>query len=201
MADDLWWSELEPHECVYRDKCEEQAERIRILELENAVLRNKDLKAIAPTLIELAKEVDEGAQHGEIDPHGYVSIQVWKVAKRAGIDKSTVSKHMKQAEQRKIIDKDVVRRRLPCPHVDRRTGEMRDYETETRIRADASLQDRLAELATYKAPEHLQRRHGGARPRCYFHPNAPVIKTTTWECSECHRRLDTEVKIITDEED
>lgn len=190
---------LEPHDCSYRRRVEQLERENHILRLENNVLRNPDLKAVAPTLIELAKEVDEQAKRGHVDERGYVPVQAWKVANRAGVDRSTVSKHLKQASERGLVDKDVIRTRLSKPTVNKSTGEMRDYETEMRIRSEGPLVDTLIKLSTYTAPEHQRRKHGGARPRCYFHPNADIIRDIVDRCSECNRIVDRQTKIISDE--
>lgn len=190
---------MEPHDCAYRRRVEQLERENHLLRLENNVLRNPDLKSVGPTLIELAKEVDEQASRGQVDERGYVSVQAWKVANRAGVDRSTVTKHLKQAMERGLVDKKVERTRLSEPAVNKSTGELRNYDTRMCIRAEGPLVDQLIKLSTYQAPEHLKRQRGSP-PHCFFHPHAPVIKTTVYECSECHRTLEREVKILSEEE-
>lgn len=191
---------MEPHDCSYRRRVEQLERENHLLRLEIKVLKNPDLKQVAPTLVELAKEVEEQAKNGHINPRGFVEVQAWKVARQVGLDRNTVSRHIKTAADKGLVKKQTERTRLDKPAVSRATGEMRDYDSHLTVKADPGLVDRLIELANYKAPENHRSKWGGARVRCPDHPNAPVVKNTNYQCTECHRIIRTEREVLDDEE-
>lgn len=188
----------ETHRCKYRTRCEELERAIHILQLENKVLRNPDLKQVAPTLLGLAKELDDQERRGAVNSRGYVEVPTWKLARRVELSPSTVSKHMKKCAEIGLVEKVTERERLPLSKPNRTTGEARDYESHVMVRAQGPLVDRLIELANYRAPVEHKSAWGGKRVRCPDHPNAPVVKNTVYQCTECQRIIKKERDVLDD---
>lgn len=210
---------LEPHDCSYRreaealkarlDKVQQEArERLANLEYENHILKlelaamnNPEVAHISRVLVAASKTYDEQRRKGAVSEDGWAEVPRWKVAQRAGVDVSTVTRHLKRAHEHGLLERDVISQRLDTPVANASTGEIRRHDTHLLVKVDGEYAEQLERIRTYVAPDHLRSKHGGPRPRCSEHPNAPVIRTTTYQCGECYRVLDTERKIIGAEDD
>jgi hypothetical protein len=189
-------------------------ERVRELELQRThsfrVLRNQKLQSARVTAIAVVQEVDWLTEQGKADEDGFVTIRLgnvkdpspWQersqsngIADKAGISRSTASRHIKKLAEWGFLDKENSYREIEMkdengePIIDYDTGEIGGTRTITeiklRLREPASAT--LEALSTFE-PDTAT--HGGRRLVCTHHPTSKLSITHTARCEECGEVVD-----------
>ncbi len=169
---------------------ETQRLRIQTMELEAQAVRNSKLKQAAPTLVAIARKVNEirGLQNTERrDEEGYCKMFVGdkgeegSIAAEIGISGDSVSRYLDLGERAGLLKRKHTRELREV--VDKKTGEIKTrYVPQVWVSYDGTLTQQLQRIAEYnpEAPERVVN-----KIYCKKHPEASVIRFTTYKCGEC----------------
>jgi putative DNA primase/helicase len=155
------------------------------------IIRNKALGQERFTAVALAYQLGNREASGDVGDNGLYRMPLARIAESAGVSEDTASKHLQKLEQEGVIRRKV--KWIPQT-VNRETGELVGGHNALFVGPASNVTD-FVEAVAKLAPEK-PKNWGGSRIHCPNHPDADVIKTTTWHCAECGEVLNSETEII-----
>jgi len=169
-----------------------QRARLQQVDLESHAARNPKLKQAAPALVEIARKVDEIRNLRDTerrDPDGYCKLWVGdkdkadSLAGTLGLSSDSVSRYIDLGERAGFLRTRRTRERKDV--VNKATGEIKSvYVPQVWVSYDGTLTEQLQRIADYN-PEPEERARVVKKVYCKKHPDAQVIRFTTYKCGEC----------------
>lgn len=194
---DLQARVIDLEEQVTAAKAEAAAEKARAVMLSEVqsktarILGNKNLGQKRVTAVALSYFLanrEAADDHGE---DGFYPVWLPAIGKAAGVSDDSAGKHIAELADEGFLRK---RRKFIPEKVDQETGEIIPAHHRLYVAPEGNVIDFVEAVANFQAEK--PRGWGGSRPRCVNHPEADVIKSTTWHCAECGELLRTATETI-----
>lgn len=159
-----------------------------------AVLRNKDLGPSERAVLIGVSNImaNRETAGGDLDPRGH-KIPHAAIAEAAGIGESTSCNTIKKLKACGLMEQETV---YEPEAVNPETGEITPPRERQYLRPAAGSAAAMLEAAAAIKIEGKKARGGKRQRRCPDHPNAAVIRETTWRCDECDMLLDRETAMV-----
>lgn len=182
-----------------------QRARLQQVELEGKATRNPKLKQAATALVEIARKVEEIRNLRDTerrDPDGYCKLwiggkdEAGSLAGALGLSDDSVTRYIDLGERAGLMR--VRRIRELKDVVNKKTGEIKSvYVPQVWASYDGTLTEQLQRIADYN-PEPEERARVVNKPYCKKHPEAQVIRFTTYKCGECGDLLQSDTEVNPD---
>ncbi len=185
-----------------------QRSRLQQVELEGRATRNPKLKQAAPALVEIARKVEEIRNLRDTerrDPDGYCKLWVGEkdeagsLAAAVGLSSDSISRYIDLGERAGLLRTRHTRELKDV--VNKKTGEVRSaYVPQVWASYDGTLTEQLQRIADYN-PKPEERARVVKKVYCKKHPDAQVIRFTTYKCGECGDLLQSDTEVDPDPPD
>ena len=182
-----------------------QRARLQQVDLEGRAARNPKLKQAAPALVEIARKVQDIRNLRETerrDEDGYCKLWVGdkdeagSLAGTLGLSSDSISRYIDLGERAGFIRTKRTRERKDV--VNKKTGEIKSvYVPQVWVSYDGTLTEQLQRIADYD-PEPEERARVVPKIYCKKHPDAQVIRFTTYKCGECGDLLQSDTEVDPD---
>ncbi len=148
-----------------------------------SIIRNSKLGQERFTAVALAYQLGNRESSGDEGDNGLHRMPLARIAEAAGVSEDTASKHLK-----KLADANVIRRKVDWvpEKIDRSTGEITPGHKALFVGTVTNVTDFVDAVA--RLEPDIPKTWGGRLDRCEpcrEHPNAGMIKRTTWHCADC----------------
>ena len=144
-----------------------------------AILGNPHLGQERVVGVALSHEFAHRESAGDTGSDGRYRVPLARVAERAGVSKETASRGIKRLEALGTLSRRIV---MVPETIDPETGEIIPMHRELFVGPTTDALS-FAEAVATIVPEAPKPKWGGTPNRCPDHPDAKVIRRTTWECA------------------
>ena len=159
---------------------EARADRSARLQSRTAsILQNPHLGQERIVAVALSHEFAHRESAGDTGTNGLYRVPLARVAERTGVSKETASRSIKRLEALGTLSRRIV---MVPETVDAETGEIVPMHRELFVGPTTDALS-FAEAVATIVPEAPKPKWGGTPNRCPDHPDAKVIRRTTWECA------------------
>jgi hypothetical protein len=144
-----------------------------------AILGNPHLGQERVVGVALSHEFAHRESAGDTGSDGLYRVPLARVAERAGVSKETASRGIKRLEALGTLSRRIV---MVPEAIDTETGEIIPMHRELFVGPTTDALS-FAEAVATIVPEAPKPKWGGTPTRCPDHPDAKIIRRTTWECA------------------
>jgi hypothetical protein len=163
-----------------RVDAESRADRSAKLQSRTAsILSNPHLGQERVVAVALSHEFAYRESAGDTGTNGLYRVPLARVAERTGVSKETASRGIKRLEALGALSRRII---MVPESTDATTGEIIPMHRELFV-GPATDALSFAETVATIVPEAPKPKWGGTPNRCPDHPDAKVIRRTTWECA------------------
>jgi hypothetical protein len=163
-----------------RVDAESRADRSAKLQSRTAgILGNPHLGQERVVAVALSHEFAYRESAGDTGTDGLYRVPLARIAERTGVCKETASRGIKRLEALGALSRRLV---MVPESTDAETGEITPMHRELFVGPTTDALS-FAETVATIVPEAPKPKWGGALNRCPDHPDAKIIRRTTWECA------------------